>query len=111
MGYLPVPVLEHHGLHVVGHRYLGHPSQVVKGMHHAGEQSLEILSLRELHVAHSRVTECQHKQIQAMVEKVAEVRPVELALLAGCRLEAHEGSFPFFDSPVREQVTNPCVAP
>src|SRR5262249_32450652 len=64
----------------------------------------------ELDVAHSRIAKCQRKQIEMMVEKVSEVRPVELALLARRGLKAHESSFPFFDSPAREQVANPGVA-
>src|SRR5215469_12965284 len=106
----PLLVLQHHGFHVVGQRHLGHTSQIVKGMHHATEQGLQILPLCELDVAHSRIAKCQRKQIEMMVEKVAEVRPVELALLARRGLKAHESSFPFFDSPAREQVANPCVA-
>src|SRR5215831_17757959 len=88
----PLLVLQHHGFHVVGQRHLGHTSQIVKGMHHATEQSLQILPLRELDVAHPRIAKCQRKQIEMMVEKVAEVRPVELALLA------------------RRGLPNPCVA-
>src|SRR5579885_292285 len=76
------PAVEHHALQVVGQDRFTDSADIVKGMHQAGEESLEVLAQGELHVAHPRVTQGQGKTIEPMPLPVAEVSPVELALLA-----------------------------
>jgi hypothetical protein len=59
-------------------RYLGHTTLAVKVLHH--EVSKLSRSCRCVDsMRHPRVAECQHKQMETMAQKVAEVRPVKLA--------------------------------
>ena len=65
-------------------------------MRHARKR---VLALRELDVAHARVTQRQGEAVEPSSAPVAEVAPIHLALFARAGLEAHEGSFALFLPP------------
>src|SRR5207344_404484 len=73
--------------------------EIAEAVHHRGQQVMDILALRELDVAHARVTQRQGEAVKPASAPVAEVAPVHLNLLTRASLEAHEGSLAPFLAP------------
>src|SRR5438105_4066088 len=75
----------------------------MEGVHHAVQQVMNVLTLRELDVAHARVAQRQSETIKTPAIPVSEVTPVHLALFARAGLKADKGAFATFLPPWRHR--------
>jgi hypothetical protein len=50
---LAAGLIQQHGLHAAGEHALGHAAEIAETVHHAGQQVMDILALRELDIAHT----------------------------------------------------------
>src|SRR6266496_5759527 len=92
-------LFDQHRLHAIREDAFGDAAEVVEGMHHAVQQVMDVLALRELEVAHARVRQREREAVETATIPVAEMAPVHLALLAWAGFEAHEGAFASFLAP------------
>ena len=96
-------LVEQHSLHAVGEQAFGHPAEIAEAVHHRGQEMMDILALRELDVAHARITQGQGEAVKPASAPVAEVAPVHLNLLTRAGLEAHEGPLAPFLPPRQDR--------
>ena len=95
----PIDAFHHHRLHVVGQNRQSYAAKEIEGMHHAVQQRLDVLALRELDILHPRPAQRQRKSVQPLAIPVAEMAPVHLRLFARRSLETHKRPLPALAPP------------